>query len=67
MHFWLLINLTHVRVDKDADGRINEEEVKEVRVYHQIKIYFYYYLMYSDTQILILELKREGKSSIITA
>jgi len=37
MHFWLLINLTHVRVDKDADGRINEEEVKEVRVYHQIK------------------------------
>ncbi|KAG4395540.1 hypothetical protein GLYMA_20G236200v4 [Glycine max] len=30
MHFWLLINLTHVRVDKDADGRINEEEVKEI-------------------------------------
>ena len=53
-------------MDKDADGRINEEEVKEVRVYHQIKIYFYYYLMYSDTQMLILELKREGKSSIIT-
>lgn len=37
MHFWLLINLNHVRVDKDADGRITEEEVKEVRVYYPIK------------------------------
>lgn len=28
--------MSHVRVDKDADGRITAEEVKEVRVY-QIK------------------------------
>lgn len=51
MHFWLLINVNHVRVDKDADGRITEEEVKEVRVYYLIKNspkekFFYFYWIY---------------------
>jgi len=40
-------------VDKDADGRITEEEVKEVRVHHPIKNFtFYFYWIHRDTQIL---------------
>lgn len=32
-----LIMWNHARVDKNADGRITEEEVKEVRVYYEKK------------------------------